>query len=61
MGKTYDVKFTVTLPDGVEATEQEVEAWVAFAVNAKTSLNPSPVSDFDMQANPNSVFVQESW
>jgi len=61
MGKTYDVKFTVTLPDGVEATEQQIEKWVEFELHARTVLEANPVSKIDLRADKGSVSVMESW
>jgi hypothetical protein len=61
MGKTYTVKFDVTLPDGINATEKQIEDWVAFELHAKGQLNPSPVSGLDLEANAHSVDVMEQW
>jgi hypothetical protein len=61
MSKIYDVRFTVTIPDGIEATEEEVTKWIRFELHEVAQLNHSPVSDLDMQADFGSVSVDAAW
>jgi hypothetical protein len=48
MVRTFEVRFTVKTPYGVEVTAQEAEDWIRFYMRANCSLdNANPLVDFE--------------
>lgn len=52
----FDVRFTVRIPAGVEATPSEVEAWLRFYLHATGTLaGDNPLIDHEPEATPGTV------
>lgn len=55
--KTVTVQFDVDVPD--DATDMQIEEWVAFEVGARCQFNGAgnPLAHTDLQANRDSVRI----
>lgn len=52
----YEVRCDVEVPDAIQVTEEQVEDWAAFYLNATGSLlGANPLHDTDFEAVPFTV------
>lgn len=61
MSKKVSVRMQIELPEGVEATREQIDEWLEFSFGATSQMTAGPLDDFEPRVVRDSMIVTHSW